>query len=230
MKNLRTMTAIALALGITLTSSMPTFAKESSPINGVQSKNAVSGVTEIGTTKTKGSKTVVSEVLTFDEITQRIAKDNNISINEAKEQVVNNFNKDAVRTAGVETAGVTAYSATYRTITQYFTVYPEYQPSLNFYCQTTEGGYFHAIEKILNVGMNRSYNGMSKGFGGTVYVNLEDPNRIFWIVNGDFTNNGTTTVNGGVNIGLGGEDVINFGISYSTSIYKYHYQEGRTSW
>ena len=42
-----------------------------------------------------------------------------------------------------------------------------------------------AIKRIVRVEMIRGYNGLSKQFGGTVYVHLEDANRIFYIVNGD---------------------------------------------
>ncbi len=41
--------------------------------------------------------------------------------------------------------------------------------------------------------MIRGYKGLSKQFVGSVYVNLEDPNIIFYIANGDFYNNGSTT-------------------------------------
>ena len=44
---------------------------------------------------------------------------------------------------------------------------------------------------------------MSKQFSGSLYVNLEQADRIFYIINGDFFDNGTTTLSGGLNIGIG---------------------------
>ena len=69
--------------------------------------------------------------------------------------------------------------------------------------------------------------GLSKQFGGTVYVHLEDANRIFYIVNGDFFNNGSTTWNAGVNIGVGRNASIKFGVTNTTSHYQYRYVESR---
>ena len=49
--------------------------------------------------------------------------------------------------------------------------------------------------------MDRSSNGFSKQFGGTVYANLEKKTekRIYWNVNGEtFYDNGSTSVQGGV--------------------------------
>ena len=73
--------------------------------------------------------------------------------------------------------------------------------------------------------MIRKYNDMTKQFGGTVYTNLEDANSIYYIVNGDFYNNGTTTGGGGVNIGVGEGVSLNFNLSYSSNEYAYCYAE-----
>ena len=56
----------------------PVFAQENVLNNDNQKKNIVTMVSEVG-----DSETIVSEVLTFDEVVQAIAKDNNISLSEA---------------------------------------------------------------------------------------------------------------------------------------------------
>ena len=118
-------------------------------------------------------------------------------------------------------------AATYRTLTTNFSVTPFYSPSLRFYCETNEwGGSFRGIKEIKHINMNRDANGLSKTFSGTVQANLEDPNRIFYIVNGDFHNNGTTTFNGNVSITVGKTGSVGFSASYATSHYKYTYKEG----
>jgi len=78
--------------------------------------------------------------------------------------------------------------------------------------------------------MNRSHlgSGRSKSFDGTVYTKLEDPNRIYWIVNGDFLDNGTTTGGGAVNIGIDKAASIEFNASRTTNHYKYLYKTGYT--
>jgi hypothetical protein len=169
----------------------------------------------------------MSGVLTFDEITELIAKDNNISKEEAEKHVISTFynNKNV---SGLSTqSSVSPYAATYRTLTSRFTVTSSYQPALKYYVQTDEGGgSFRAIVKILNVGMDRNWNGMSKQFSGDVYTHLQNPNRIYYIVNGDFYNNGTTVSDGSVNIGIGDFFTVQFGVSYSSNHYKYCYVEG----
>ncbi|MEK4948737.1 hypothetical protein [Carnobacterium sp. FSL W8-0810] len=163
----------------------------------------------------------VSEILTFEEITEEIASDLEISITEAQELVVDN---------SVTQSRMSAQAATYRTLSQQFTVTSSYKPTMRFYCQTSESGSFHGILKIMNVNMIRGYNGVTKQFSGTVYVNLERSDKIFYIVNGDFYNNGTTTVNTGVSIGVGKQASINFGVSKSSNHYKYRYVESYYNW
>lgn len=50
--------------------------------------------------------------------------------------------------------------------------------------------------------MNRVYNGLSKKYAGKFYMNLEDPNRIHYILDGDFYNNGTVSGEIGGKVGL----------------------------
>jgi hypothetical protein len=160
----------------------------------------------------------ISPVLTFDEMVREVAKENGIPIIQAQQEL--GFTDESARQA--RTA-----RATYRTLSQSFTVNASYRPTMRFYCETSESGNFRAIKRILRVEMIRGYNGLSKQFGGTVYVHLEDANRIFYIVNGDFFNNGSTTWNAGVNIGVGRNASIKFGVTNTTSHYQYRYVESR---
>lgn len=220
-----------------------------SSINGTSKIGQVLNVQESkisGNPKINEEQTVISDVLTFDQIVEMIAKDRNISKTEASNQVIENYAKSHAKDATLSTNNVinatlsadnvidgtlsanyaAAVTATYRTVSSQFTVTSTYKPSLTFYCETSEGGYFWGIVKILDVEMNRSYNGISKQFGGTVYTNLENAGKIYWIVNGDFFNNGTTTGGGGVEIGIGQDATLNFSLSYSSNHYQYCYQTG----
>lgn len=206
---------VTLIMGLMVTTSLEAFANDNSNNNTVQQENKTVGFIDIG------EDTEMSEVLTFDEIVKEIAKANNISESEARSHVLSTFEND-----GNRLSSISPQAATYRTFSSSFTVMSTYKPTLNFYCQTSEGGGYIGIVKILNVSMNRLSNGMTKQFGGTVYANLETAARIYYIVNGDFYNNGTTSGNGGVDIGIGKGATIKFGISYATNHFKYVYTTG----
>ena len=162
-----------------------------------------------------------SAVMTFDEISKEISDDLEISLTDAQNMIDQN-NTDKSR--------ISAQAATYRTLSQQFTVTSTYRPTMRFYCETTESGLYHGIMKILTVNMVRGYNGITKQFSGNVYVNLERGDRIFYIVNGDFYNNGTTTFNAGVNIGIGESRSVSFGVSNSSNHYAYRYIESYYNW
>ena len=160
-----------------------------------------------------------SRILTYDEMVNTLIENEGLTKIEAQKLLDKNFVPIG--------RNISSRAATYRTISSQFEVTSIYRPTLNFYCQTSEGGgSFRGILKILNVGMNRSYGILSKTFTGSVYTHLQDPNRIYWVVNGDFYNNGTTTVNGAVSIGLGKTASISFGASNTSGHYKYCYKTG----
>ncbi|WP_145040975.1 hypothetical protein [Paenibacillus sp. Y412MC10] len=164
---------------------------------------------------------VVSEVMTFDEMSSYMSKQENISLDEAKAILVGDYNVNSL-----SSSEVSPYAATYRTFASMMNVDSSYQPTLQFYCETSEWGNYMGIVKVLNTTMNRSSFGKSKQFGGTIFVHLESANKIHWVVGGDWYNNGTTTINGGVTINLGQAATINAGVSASSNHYKYYYGTG----
>ena len=103
---------------------------------------------------------------------------------------------------------------------------PVYSPQVRFYCETSESGGFRGITKILNAGINAAANGISKSFTGSLYSNLEDPNRIYYCVNGNFYNNGTSSVSAGISVGIGQSASVNLSGGYSTNHFAYSYKEG----
>ncbi|MCL9659217.1 hypothetical protein L2089_00855 [Paenibacillus hunanensis] len=161
----------------------------------------------------------VSGVMTYDELIEQIAKDNNISLVSAK-SLVSSSNQNNF-TASAQAA------ATYRTITSSFTVTSTFTPYMRFYCQTDEGGGFRAIEKVISHNLVRQdeRTNVTKQFSGNVESHLEHQNKIHYIVNGDFYNNGTTNYSGGgaINVGLWAK--LNFTVSGANSHYKYVYLE-----
>lgn len=158
----------------------------------------------------------VSNVMSFKEMVNQVANDFSITVPEARERL---------GYSEAEAEKATKGNYTYRTMSSQFTVNSLYKPTMRFYCQTSESGLFRAIIKILEVNMIRGYQGLSKQFQGKVYVNLEHANKIFYIVNGDFYNNGTTTVSAGVSIGVGQYANVSFSVKNVSNHYQYRYVE-----
>lgn len=177
-------------------------------------------VPNIATISDESEDLIISDVMTFEEMVDQVSEDFGISTEEAQRKLGYSDTKNL---------SARAAKAQYRTISSQFTSTSTFKPTMRFYCETTESGGFRAIKKILQVSMIRSSGGVSKQFSGTVYVNLEDPNRIFYSVNGDFYNNGTTTVNTDVSIGVGKAASVKFGMSYASNHYKYTYVEKRVT-
>ena len=85
------------------------------------------------------------------------------------------------------------------------------------------------MSKILHIAFDRSNaigNG-SKAFNGNVYLNLEAPDIIYYSVNGDFYNKGTTTYDGWVEITMNNPESVLFGASGSSVPFSYIYHAGR---
>lgn len=186
-------------------------------ILGTTNQVSADEVTQISSVSFDDENTIIGPLMTYDEMIEEIAETNGISVEQAQSEMVGS-NPNNLRAARAKQ---------YRTLSQQFTVNSKYKPTMRFYCETTESGGFRAIKKIERVEMIRGYKGLSKQFGGSVYVNLEDPNIIFYIVNGDFYNNGSTTYEAGVNIGLGKNASVGFKASSTSSHYQYRYVESR---
>lgn len=102
---------------------------------------------------------------------------------------------------------------------------PSYKPTLDFYCHVSVGDGVWGIQDIYLVQMDRSSGGITKQFSGEVNVWLRGPERIEYVVNGDFYNYGTTTVSfgGKVNIDIGKNAKLDFSASVTTTDNWYAY-------
>lgn len=102
---------------------------------------------------------------------------------------------------------------------------PLYKPTLDFYCHVSVGDGVWGIQDIYLVQMDRSSGGITKQFSGDVNVWLRGPERIEYVVNGDFYNYGTTTVSlgGKVNIDIGKNATLAFSASVTTTDNWYAY-------
>lgn len=156
---------------------------------------------------------IASDPLSYDQLVQRVMLNEQLSKNEAI-QFLN--------------IGPQQRNGTYfREYTYTVTVTSTYKPAVIFYCQTSEWDTYRGILKVLNTSLRRDYNGSSKQFTGNLYTNLENAYTIYFVLNGDFYNNGSTTYSGGGGISVGGSSSVNFSISYASNHYKYLYTTGR---
>ncbi|MCI5997295.1 MAG: hypothetical protein PT934_06665 [Peptoniphilaceae bacterium] len=114
----------------------------------------------------------------------------------------------------------------YTTIEDTVNVTSEYRVKPKFYIKAEGAHGVYFIRQVLSASLDRSYNGISKTFSGELYYNLESKTSLYYRLNGDFYNNGSINISGGASIGLGQGASLNFGVSYSTSHYKYIYKEG----
>ena len=187
------------------------------------------------------SDEVTVRSLTFDEMVEEVA----IKTGKSEDDVVNEF----INTKAVElrTSTKTAKEATRANVlnmlkaNSYITInigaFPMlqniYRPKgLAIYGEGEILGQDHTrMTKILNVVFDRN-NAISpyslvKQFDGNVYVNLEANDRIYYSVDGDFYNTGTTSFNDSVSVGVGESVNVGFSVSTSSSYFAYINHNGR---
>lgn len=68
-----------------------------------------------------------------------------------------------------------------------------YKPTVQIFIWTYNSGSFREFKYIQDIDLNRSYQGVSKQFSGKVQGKITSATAVWWYVNGDFYNNGTTT-------------------------------------
>ncbi|NFL43671.1 hypothetical protein FDB61_18625 [Clostridium botulinum] len=203
MKRAKKITTLLVALSIIGTNFTPVLAQAAEkPIDMPQT-------IDITDNNENSTKFKVSERLTYDQLVDKVVENENISVEEAREFL---GNREITR----------SYRDDYRTYETKLDVKKNYKPTLCFYCETSEWGpTYVGIKKVLNTSLNRKYKGDVKQFSGTIYTNLESANTIYFEVNGEFYNYGSTTCTGGVEIGIGEHNKVSFSVSDSGGEFKY---------
>ena len=148
----------------------------------------------------------VSAPMSFSEMVNHYMEVNGVSYDEALKAFPVRLQKE------------TRASATYRTLSVSLTVTSTYRPRIEFYCRTSESGSYWGILSIYSVQLVRSYSGISKQFTGNISVWLRSAYQIEYTINGDFYNNGTTTVSGGGGLDLGIGESVNISLSASMNL------------
>ena len=72
---------------------------------------------------------------------------------------------------------------TYRILSEKIIVNPDYEARVKFYCRTDESGQFRGITKLLATSLGNK--------DGNLFAYLEDPNRVFYMVSGEFYHKGS---------------------------------------
>jgi hypothetical protein len=102
-----------------------------------------------------------------------------------------------------------------------------YQPAVQIFVYTTGSGSFYQFGAIEQVGLNRKDvdSSTSKQFSGTVKATKQSLTTIWWFIDGDFFNNGTTsgTFTGGASAGIWSAEA---SITTETNHYKYWNKSG----
>lgn len=160
---------------------------------------------------------------TAEEFKETLFNDENIS-SEDRNNIINDVNQNSRSRA----------SSTYDYWTFYTTcsVTSSYSCKPYFYTYTNFNGPSHEPSQFVKVyygNIDRNWKGTTKQFTGSLYYKLESSKKIFWDLNGDFYNNGTTSSTTGGQVGLGEFANTSFSVSYSTNHYAYVHKSGRYS-
>ncbi len=179
--------------------------------------NPKEGIIDISTTLDED--VTVSAVLSFDELVQEYAENEKMSKDEAMNVLVQPLHLDEERELSDRR------NKTYRRISKRIFINCWYRPSINFYCESAEESEGYAITKIITSGINSEYYKKYKPFAGSIYVNLENPNKIYWVLNGDFFDKGISTV-GDMTVSESSFE-IEYAVRYALVHYAYVYKEER---
>ena len=82
-------------------------------------------------------------------------------------------------------------SRTYRILSEKIIVNPNYEARVKFYCQTDESGQFRGITKLLATSLVNKDGDKETPFTGNLFAYLEDPNRVFYMISGEFYHKGS---------------------------------------
>ena len=129
--------------------------------------------TSIGAT----SHPLPSGRLTGEELAMEYAQEGQISVERAKILLSIGLSDSKART--------------YRILSEKIIVNPNYEVRIKFYCRTDESGQFRGITKLLAASLVNKDGDKEAPFTGNLFAYLEDPNRVFYMVSGEFYHKGS---------------------------------------
>ena len=129
--------------------------------------------TSIGAT----SHPLPSGRLTGEELAMEYAQEGQISVERAK----------IILSIGLSDSK----ARTYRILSEKLIVNPDYEARVKFYCRTDESGQFRGITKLLAASLVNKDGDKEAPFTGNLFAYLEDPNRVFYMISGEFYHKGS---------------------------------------
>ena len=123
------------------------------------------------------SHSLPSGRLTGEELAMEYAQERQISVERAK----------IILSIGLSDSK----ARTYRILSEKIHVNPNYEARVKFYCRTDESGQFRGITKLLATSLISKDGDKEAPFTGNLFAYLEDPNRVFYMVSGEFYHKGS---------------------------------------
>ena len=156
-------------------------------------------------------------LVTYDEMISQVAEFENKTIEEVMEEIPAPKNKA---------------SNQYLSTGRGFKVTSKYYPRVVFYLniETNSNGVMTDINSVVKTTLDRTNtlsnsSVTSKQFGGEVYVHLQDSKNLYFFVNGDFYDNGTTTHTGSGEADIKDKVTVKYQIQYESNYYAYCFYE-----
>ena len=122
------------------------------------------------------SQPLPSGRLTGEELAMEYAQEGQISVERAK----------IILSIGLSDSK----ARTYRILSEKIIVNPDYEARVKFYCRTDESGQFRGVTKLLATSLVTKDGDKEAPFTGNLFAYLEDPNRVFYMVSGEFYHKG----------------------------------------
>lgn len=97
-------------------------------------------------------------------------------------------------------------------------------PQIDVYVKC-KGAYKDFVE-IDDLHLKRSYNSGSKAFNGKFRAKIEGSKRIYWVINGDFYDNGTTQTSFSGAVGMDDDATLSFSVENQKGHFGYVYKTG----
>ncbi|EIA18836.1 hypothetical protein [Listeria fleischmannii] len=165
---------------------------------------------------TKDGTTIDS--VTYDEMVAGIAKRDGLSIDQVKKRLADGDVKRPLLKASSSTF--------YKHLTKTIDIGGLWKPKIDIYVKMWAQGSFRQFDKIIDYNLVRSWYGASKQFKGSFKVKFLSKNNIYWCINGDFYDKGTTSSSSSVSLSVGGVGSVNYSVSKAKTKYKYVYKYG----
>lgn len=171
----------------------------------------------IETTKSRSSS-----ILTIDELTALVAQDFGISVDEAKLDLLSMY--EGLEIEMLETKQ-------FATFTIKINVSEDYLPTLRYYAEVNYQPEkdVKSIERLLKLNFNQEDYKSAKEpykFHGKIFTNVEDDNRIYYRVDGDFYKEGKVDSPADLNILVDENKTLDFKVENSAKQSKYINQDG----